>query len=160
LLALANKDGDSSTGVQLLNDIRDIFDKHRTDKMFSDTLAAELVKLEDRPWPEWGTSGKPLSKNQLARQLSKFNIKPGTVRINDETNKGYKLEQFGEAFMCYLDSQNVTTSQPAPDVDCSSIPKCHTNSDVTLCNPSQPAPVLSCDVVTFSKGGPTEEDTI
>ncbi len=68
--------------------------------------------MEDRPWPEWKT-GKPLSKPQLSRLLKPFSIVSKTIRISSGTIKGYELKQFVEAFSRYLDSQDVTTSQPA-----------------------------------------------
>ena len=116
---------DDSPAVQLLSDIRTIFLSQIADKIFSETLVAELVKLENRPWPE-RKMGKPMSKAQLARQLNRFDVVPKSVRIGTETAKGYELKQFDEAFARYLDSQNVTSSQPTSDVAASVISKRHT----------------------------------
>jgi putative DNA primase/helicase len=156
-LMMTQRSEDTSTAVQLLADICAIFGT--ATKLWSETIVDELAKMEDRPWPEW-SKGKPISKAQLARQLGRFDIVPRTVRIGDQTAKGYDIEQFFDAFPRYLGIQNVTTSQPKSDVGFSQNSKRHTNSDVTFCNPSQPTPVLNCDVVTFSKGVSQEEDTI
>src|SRR5262249_39275509 len=118
---------DDSTGTKLLTDVRMIFKSQGIDRIFSEGLAAELGKLEGRPWAEWGKSEKPITKNQLARQLKPFDIVPGSVRIGDDNKKGYKVEQFEDAFSRYVDVQNVTTSQPAPNVDSSENSKRHTN---------------------------------
>jgi len=37
--------------------------------------------VEGRPWAEWGRSAKPMTQNALARQLDKFQISPGTIRL-------------------------------------------------------------------------------
>src|SRR5262249_2538824 len=52
-LVFGQDNKDDSVAVQLLSDIRKIFDDQNTDKIFSQTLINELVTLEDRPWPEW-----------------------------------------------------------------------------------------------------------
>ena len=100
--------------MQLLSDIQKIFHERGVDKVFSEELAIELGKMEDRPWPEW-KNGKPISKSQIARILgTKFDIAVKTVRIGTETATGYKLDQFDDVFLRYLGSQNVTRSQPTP----------------------------------------------
>src|SRR5262249_46081086 len=92
-LALVSR-GDSSTTVQLLADIRSLFGQEQTDKLSSEKIVEELGKLDDRSWPEW-KNGKPISKNQLSRQLSKFEIVSKTIRIpGKNTIKGYEREQF------------------------------------------------------------------
>jgi putative DNA primase/helicase len=153
-LALLKKHEEEGTMEQLLGDIHRIFGK--ADKLFSETIVAELGKMEVRPWPEW-SKGKPITKSQLARQLSKFEIVPGTIRIDGQTNKGYYLKQFFDAFSRYGGFQNVTTTQPTPDVDCDGFQNVTPDLNVTARKTSQPAPVLDCDDVTFSNGGIGEE---
>jgi Protein of unknown function (DUF3631) len=66
---------------------------------FAEDLVAYLVSREDRPWPEWGKTRKPISKVQLARILKPFRISPGTVRLDDGiTAKGYHKSAFEDAF--------------------------------------------------------------
>jgi len=155
--ALVKDNDDTSTGVQLLADIRTIFGT--AEKLTSEVIVDELAKMEDRPWTEW-SKGKPMSKAQLARQLGRFDIVPRTIRIGGQTAKGYDIEQFSDAFSRYAGIQNVTTSQTTPDADCSPTSKRHTGSSVTDCETSQPVPTLSCDVVTVREGGTEEEETI
>jgi len=51
--------------------------------------------------------------------LSKFEILSGTIRLDDgRTLKGYKREDFEEAFEQYLPPQSVTTSQSNNDGHC------------------------------------------
>jgi len=138
---------DSSAGVLLLSDIQALFADRNTDRLSSDEIVAALAGMEDRPWPEW-KNGKPMTKNQLARLLGRYHVTPQTIRIGDQTAKGYMLDRLKDAFGRYTPFQNVTTSQTTPDADCSPTSKRHTGSSVTDCETSQPAPVLSCDGVT------------
>jgi putative DNA primase/helicase len=82
-----------SVGVQLLADIKAIFEEQSTEQMSSATLAAALGDLEDRPWPDW-KNGKPLTQTALARLLKPFGIGP--------VKREYLLTQFGDAFERYL----------------------------------------------------------
>jgi putative DNA primase/helicase len=96
----------------LLADIRDLFEARRqtatnssdpdVDKLSSAAIVNDLVKMEERPWPEMGKSGKPLTQRGLARLLGFFKIKPGTIRLGDVTAKGYERKDFGDAWQRYL----------------------------------------------------------
>jgi len=110
-ISAATQNDADSIPICLLADIRDLFEKYQEDKLFSEKMATSLHGMEDRPWPEYGRQGKPISKNQIAHLLKPFNIRPGTIRIGTETSKGYRLSQFAEAFARYLPSRNDTTSQ-------------------------------------------------
>ncbi len=105
-IALSGKTNDTeSIRVQLLTDIRTIFDSTGKDRLMSEELVEHLHKMEDRPWPEYGKRSQPISKNQVARLLKSFTISPGTIRCGETTGKGYKLSQFGDVFARYLPSQ-------------------------------------------------------
>jgi hypothetical protein len=101
-------DADMSIGVLLINDIRRLFDTKNLDKVSSQTLSEELALLEDRPWAEYGEP-KPISKNQVARLLRPFEVKPHTVRLSEDlTLKGYERDDFRDAFERYpADPKNV-----------------------------------------------------
>ena len=152
---------DDSARVMLLKDIQTAFENEGCERLWSQDLIAALVAMEDRPWSEW-KRGKPLSKVSLSRLLRPFGITPGTVRIGDKTAKGYRLEQFADAFERYLTRgypfSNVTTSQPAPDQGLSEYQNVTEKCNVTLSNPSRSAWIKGCDVVTDQKGGEGVED--
>ena len=99
--ALTAKDANATRGIMLLSDIRDIFADKGVDKIFSKDLATTLGGMLDRPWPEW-IKGKPITDRQIAALLEPFEIQPRNVRIGTEQSKGYKLEQFEDAFSRYL----------------------------------------------------------
>ena len=112
---------DQNIGVQLLADIRSVFDAIGDDKITSANLIDKLKEIETSPWADWG-KGKGLSVNGLSRLLKPFGISPrGTIRVDAKTAKGYLMESFGDAFGRYLprrplevDLQPSRPSQPAP----------------------------------------------
>jgi putative DNA primase/helicase len=92
---------DQSNRVHLLADVRAIFTDRITDRMRSADLVAALVAIEGRPWAEWKRD-KAITQNGLARMLKPFGIAPDSVRMGDETPKGYQLAHFADAFARYL----------------------------------------------------------
>jgi Protein of unknown function (DUF3631) len=65
---------------------------------------------KNKSWAEFGKARKPISKNQLARLLKDFHIKPDNVRVGSRVPKGYHRQQFEEAWQRYLTPQGA--SQP------------------------------------------------
>jgi hypothetical protein len=55
-----------------------------------------------------------MTPHQLAKRLGEFAITSNTVRIGSKTPKGYRLEQFTEAFERYLcnDTPSATATPP------------------------------------------------
>ena len=102
-------------GTILLADIASLFAAAGVDKLPSAALAKSLAEMEGRPWADWGKFKKPISPNQLANQLRRFGVAPRTIRVGDETAKGYALPDFTEAFDRFLpkptlsDRHTVTT---------------------------------------------------
>jgi putative DNA primase/helicase len=94
-------DGDSLK-VELLRDIWLLFDDRQTEQLSSSDIVDGVAKDVDRPWCEFNR-GKQMTPRQLARLLSPFNIVSNTVRFADgKTLKGYRLEDFKDAFARYL----------------------------------------------------------
>ncbi len=90
---------DDSNGVRLLRDIQSAFSERGIDRISSADLASALNDLEESPWGGW-----PMDQRKLARDLRPFGIRPGVVRVADgKTPRGYPLDQFGDAWMRYLD---------------------------------------------------------
>ena len=85
-----------SLGVQLLRDIRTVFSAKGSGSIWSNNLANALRCMPDRPWAELRGTG--LTPNTLARRLEGFGILPRQVRIGDKNNRGYRAEQFTDAF--------------------------------------------------------------
>jgi putative DNA primase/helicase len=115
-VALSGQTDDEAIGGQLLADIQDYFTRERdTPAILSRNLAAYLVQLEGRPWAEWGKGDKPISQNQVARLLKRFDIHTRDMRDGQKVvAKGYLREHFMDAFARYLPeaSQSATALQP------------------------------------------------
>jgi Protein of unknown function (DUF3631) len=97
---------DDSISVQLLRDIQTVFEANGTDRYKTADLLAHLAAVEDSPWAEW--YGKPLSSHGLSKLLKPYRIKTMPVRIEGETVRGYKLDQFENAFHRVLGVTSVT----------------------------------------------------
>jgi len=116
---------DGSNGVTLLGDIRAIFDERRADRIMSKVLAACLGEMEGRAWAEW-SHGKPMTANNLARQLKKYGLGPEKIRFSGETQQGYYRAAFQEAWNRYCPrsaSELEQTEQTAPALTESTIGK-------------------------------------
>jgi hypothetical protein len=99
---------DESLGVQLLADIRDIFEKlnstepdKKKQRLHSADIVKQLEEMEHRPWPEFRRE-QPITKTQLAGILRKYHITPSKLRIGPDNANGYKCTQFDRVFEQYL----------------------------------------------------------
>ena len=100
----------SSFQIQLLEDIREVFEERETDKLFTTSILEELNARDDRPWQEW-KDYRSLTPRQMAQLLTEFKIKSRNIWIGDKQNKGYALEDFQDAFERYLPKKSVPESQ-------------------------------------------------
>lgn len=157
-LALCDQGDDAETlKVKLLADIQTIFHETGAERLLSAALAEHLHKMEDRPWPEYGRSNKPISTAQIARLLKGFRIAPNTIRTDTGRAKGYYLPKFKEAFERYLSpyppSQSVTEGQVNVEAGLTPIPKRDNGEDVTLRETPKSTADKGCPAVTARKGG-------
>ena len=115
-LALSREDlaagEDQDIDTILLSDVRDAFTSEGADKLSSETLTSYLTGLEGRPWAEW-RHGKPLTKFQLSRRLKKYGVRSNALDLGGDEGrlKGYRLEDFEDAFSRYLPSPPVSTRE-------------------------------------------------
>jgi len=107
---LTKAEPDSNEAL-MLGDVKVAFDEDKkTDRLFSETLCDALAAMEGRPWAEYGKSGRPITKNQLAARLRRFYadaecklpIEPKTIWIGSQSKRGYERHQFLEAWNRYL----------------------------------------------------------
>jgi hypothetical protein len=101
ILSNAAHAADDSTGVQLLADIRHIFEDCDFNRISSADLVERLTRIETSPWGEW-SKGRPISMAKLARLLKPFEIAPHTIRMENDVAKGYLREDFADAWDRYL----------------------------------------------------------
>ena len=98
--------------------VRDMFGSEKVE-MPSAVLVKALIAREGRPWGEMVKSRKPLTQNGLARMLNQpggLGIAPGNIGPENARVRGYKLDQFKEAFERYLPQEgahNRPSAQPA-----------------------------------------------
>lgn len=103
LALCADDEGQSpSIGAQLLNDIRDVFTRKKTDRLHSHELAGALCDLEESPWGEW-QRGKGLTARNLSRLLAEYKVRSLQIKIAGENQRGYLLSDFADAFKRYAE---------------------------------------------------------
>jgi Protein of unknown function (DUF3631) len=119
-----------SAREQLLGDIRGLFVRHGTERIFTEELLRRLWERDDRPWREW-QAGAPLSAIQLAKLLKDFDIRPSTVRMGVVTGRGYKVADFQDAFARYLPTEPSHPSQAKQDGPFRECATHHTQVSVT-----------------------------
>jgi hypothetical protein len=148
---------DSSVRIKLLADIRDIFDDANEETLFSREIVEKLVDLDDRPWAEWGKSGKPITTTRMSRLLSPLlppGVKPGTVRRGDKSGKGYHRKDLEDLFLRYLPiSPPSKPSQRHKPQKTRGFPESQSvtpNLDVTFSKSPKAAQSATCDAVTVS----------
>jgi putative DNA primase/helicase len=98
----------TSTGNELLADIKDVFDRWSKPTIKSVDLIEKLTDDGELGWATYNR-GKPITPRQLAKQLAVYGIKPKTVRQpktplepHGSTPKGYEVADFSDAFERYL----------------------------------------------------------
>lgn len=88
-------------GNELLSDIHDVFAEKRMDKIWSADLIKALCSDEEKPWATYNR-GKPINPRQLSNRLGEYGIKPTGIKIGLVNQRGYRMEQFKDAFDRYL----------------------------------------------------------
>lgn len=87
-------------GERLLADIKLVLDTNKKKEVGTNELLALLCEHEDSVWRRYKTNSA-ITAVDLAKELSLFAIRP--VRIRNVTQmRGYKREQFQDAFMRYV----------------------------------------------------------
>lgn len=103
--ALNQYTDDEAVHNLLLKDIRDLFNSNheagKPDKVSSQQIIMQLLKLEHRPWAEIH-HGRSLTAYSLAKMLKDFQVEPKPIRINDKISRGYSAEMFSDVFERYL----------------------------------------------------------
>lgn len=111
LSTAAEQSAKESLGQRLLADIRDLFEDFTISFMPSRELVNRLTKLDEAPWRDL-----ELTTRGLADRLQPYEITPR--RDSTGTKRGYRLEDFTDAFGRYLPtppSETVKGSESAPD---------------------------------------------
>jgi hypothetical protein len=100
--AEAQHEEDTSAGVRLLADLRDLYDQTAAGALYTTTILDALHKLEDAPWVDW--YGHPLRARELANLLRAYQVRPRDVREHGTgpQRKGYTRADLYEAWARYV----------------------------------------------------------
>ena len=113
-LKLSDVENASQTiGIELLSDIQKIFKDKQVDRVTTTDLITALSADDEKPWKTYN-KGLPITPRQLANKLKTYTIHSKTIRIGDDTAKGYEKSQFADAFSRYVPINtptSATTSQ-------------------------------------------------
>lgn len=154
---MSGRENGEGIGVELLRDLKTLFDKGGGDRMPTSSIIASLVLLEERPWPEF-RRGQPVTPRQLATLLAAFDIQSRNVRMPDGTvPKGYLRADFEDAWSRYFPehppSGSATTLHALADNGLGTSP-CATASE-GVANATEPKPLENkgCSAVAAGEGG-------
>jgi len=102
-LALSINDlTEDSEGIQLLKDIKEICDENTEVSTFpSSALTIRLNKMEDKHWISYNRH-RGLDQSQLSKLLKPYEIHPKQQKIDGRNIRGYKRDDFEDAFKRYL----------------------------------------------------------
>jgi len=98
---------DEDPKVQLLEDIQSIFKMRIEEELPTGTLLTELNTFPERPWKEW-KNGNPITDRGLAQLLRGFKIQSAQFRYNGKKVRGYKKNDFLDAWKRYLSGTEGT----------------------------------------------------
>jgi len=128
-LSVATDRDDGGWGTQLLAAVRDAMDG--APKAFSATLVKTINANDDLPFGAW-RDGKGLDGRGFARLLKPYGIKPrGTVRIGDDTAKGYHATDLADAWARYLRPSQASQASHADQQSPETPPEHRDVTDVT-----------------------------
>jgi len=106
------KDRSASLGVQLLDNLREVFGT--SDAMQTEAILATLNNKQEWPWGD--LRGKPLDGHKLAKLLRRYDIKPKQIRFGEATAKGYPREAFEDSWARYLPDASPETIEETRNI--------------------------------------------
>jgi hypothetical protein len=92
-LVAASREANPSLGIRLLEDIRIAFQSDY--KLSTEQLIHRLIELPESSWTN--LKGKPLDDRGLAARLRKYEVRPKTIRIGNQTPRGYERADFEDS---------------------------------------------------------------
>jgi hypothetical protein len=112
----AEGENDQDNRVTLLHDVYGLFAQNGVERLSGQEVVEAIVQLENRPYAEW-KHDRAISKYQLSRELSEFNIISDTLKFPDgrKAAAGYRLADFKRPLSEYplkSPSELITSLQP------------------------------------------------
>ena len=145
---------ETSIRVQLLADIKDIFEDRGGERLSSSVICDALAEKEESPWSEWGRPPKSITPATLARQLVHFGIKPKQMMGKGvpSNTRGYEIEAFTDAFTRYLAPESAITLEPKEAGAYSGNKTAIKKSDIAAENPRKLPVTLKPSTIALEKG--------
>ena len=112
-VSVSDRDDEPSLAVELITDIRTIFDRLKVDRIKRDELVTRLVALEDRPWSEMPYTHKEMTAAQMRKLLKTLYVKVGDHRFDGKTARGVLRSDFESLWKRYI--------RPSPDIKCDAV---------------------------------------
>ncbi len=78
-----------SIGTRLLADLHTLYRTTGTDRMATTDILTALLAAEETTWGD--LDGRPLDARRLARELARYGVRPGPLRIGGHPTKGYQI---------------------------------------------------------------------
>lgn len=103
-MQIESQQGSLDLTTELLRDIKKAFEIADAEKISTSQLLDILHCMEETPWNHYDF-GRPINDRKLANQLKRFKISSKNLRLEEGIKKGYKLEDFHDAFLRYLPSK-------------------------------------------------------
>lgn len=103
---LSKQGEEVSLGVRLLTDIRAVLDRGH-DRIRTADLIAYLSEIEESPWGDW--YGKQITSQGISKLLRRYGIKTMPVKVDGQTVRGYKREQFEDVWIRHVSVTGVTS---------------------------------------------------
>jgi len=98
---------EDSLTERLLRDIYTVWTNEVSPRLRTADLIDLLAEIEESQWGDW--KGKVITPQALSKLLRPHRIKTMPVRVDGETVRGYKREQFADAFSRVLGVAGVTS---------------------------------------------------
>lgn len=135
-----------SLGVQLLADIRSLFDAAGEDRLSSEELCRRLIEGEEAPWGD--LRGRAIDPRGLASRLRPYGVRPHTVRIGESTPRGYLRDDFSDTWARYLPTPSPETATSATSAT-GTAGTATRNASATTSDPLTSTVALVADVADF-----------
>ena len=114
---------DQSYGVQLLGDIKEVFEATKAEAIWTEDLLRHLHAMSEAPWCEYGRQRKPITARQLATCSSRSGSCPGHIRTRRWQHEE-RLQAFfiWNRYLSLAPRSNATTPQPTATATFSDFP--------------------------------------
>jgi len=102
------KDETSSTGVQLLRDLQEIFGA--AESLHTVEILEKLVEIPESKWAHYHYDGRSLGPRDLSKLLKNYCVSSRDVRREGIVLKGYKADELADAWRRYVPTPAIAAT--------------------------------------------------